>query len=296
MRFRALAIALILLFPAPAYPNDDVTIWLAQTIEELRVQLYKGDMSSAQRRLAAILDEDPTNLEALWQLTYTQHLSGVKNWSLLDRSANLSKAGPKFEYIIRLARKQGNLAFGHLVKAWQAWLYNAFPQALDEIDQALHLDPNSTRYLMIKGRILKAKGTWEGEAETIGKAVVLLKHAHRQSQTYPTPFYKGENFFFYLGRTVEATGQDGWAEAIQHYQKAIELGKPGSRIQTYSWNNMSILYRKLGQCQKAKEAAEEALAITKFSAAKRNKQYAEFCLEIEEQEDSRALIKTNHKP
>ena len=296
MTFRSLAIVVILLFPAPAFANDDVTLWLAQTIEELRVQLYKGDMSSAQRRLAAILDEDPTNLEAMWQLTYTQHLSGVKNWSLLDRSENLSQAGPKFEYIISLARKQGNFAFGHLVKAWQAWLYNAFPQALDEINQALRLDPNSTRYLMIKGRILKAKGRWEGESDSIKKAVVILKQAHRQSQTHPTPFYKDENFFFYLGWTVEAVGQDGWAEAIQHYQQAIQLGQPGSRIQTYSWNNMSILYRKLGQCQKAKEAAEEALAITEFSAAKRNKQYAEFCLEIEEQEDNRAIIKTNHKP
>ena len=49
----------------------------------------------------------------------------------------------------------------------------------------------------------------------------------------------------------------------------------------HAWNNVSFAYRKLGQCGKAKKAAENALSVMTFSGAESNKRYAEFCIEMQ---------------
>jgi len=66
----------------------------------------------------------------------------------------------------------------------------------------------------------------------------------------------------------------------EHYLRFIEKS-PESVTYAFAWNNVSIAYRRLGECDKAKEAAEKALAVTKFGAAQWNKRYAEFCLEMQ---------------
>jgi hypothetical protein len=43
---------------------------------------------------------------------------------------------------------------------------------------------------------------------------------------------------------------------------------------------VSIAYRKLGECQKAKQPAETALNMAKFGVAVMNRNQAEFCLEM----------------
>ena len=59
----------------------------------------------------------------------------------------------------------------------------------------------------------------------------------------------------------------------------VEEAQEGESMAS-GWNNMSIAYRRLGQCDEAKQAAEAALAISKdYRAALNNKRIAEFCLE-----------------
>jgi hypothetical protein len=48
----------------------------------------------------------------------------------------------------------------------------------------------------------------------------------------------------------------------------------------FAWNNLSVAYLHLGQCQKAKDAAEAALKIRTFGAAEMNRNRAEVCFEM----------------
>lgn len=46
-------------------------------------------------------------------------------------------------------------------------------------------------------------------------------------------------------------------------------------------NNLSIAYRHLGECDKAKDAAENALSVMAFGAARSHLKAAEFCIEMQ---------------
>lgn len=68
---------------------------------------------------------------------------------------------------------------------------------------------------------------------------------------------------------------------VEHHLRFIEQSEK-SVAYAFAWNNASIAYRQLGKCDKAKEAAENALKVTKFGAAQQNKRFAEFCIEMQE--------------
>ena len=271
---------LIFFLMQPAYGEDVVQEWLNLAIEELRVKLYSGDLSSAKRRLTAILEEDPTNLEARWQLVYTNHLARPKNWDLLDRSQHLTWSGPQIQKILKLAHEQNKPAFAHYVKAWEGLLYNAFPHALKEIDHTLSLEPQSVRALMLKGRILVAKGDWEDRDEDIRDGIHYIQQAWKLSKDRPSPYYKEENYHFRIAHSMWHLHQRPWNEVTAHYEQAIQHATPGTTIQAYAWTNLSKAYRLQGQCDKAKEAAENASSIMEMKSAQRQKEYAEFCLEM----------------
>ncbi len=275
-------IMLSILLVQPTYGEDLIKKWLDLAVEELRVEFYSGDISSAKRRLSAILEEDPTHLEALWQLTYTNHLARPKNWTLLDRSNHLQQAGPQFKKIIKLAHAQQKIAFAHYVKAWEGLLYNAFPSALTEINKALSVHPDSVRYLMLKGRILVAQGDWEDRDDAIEEGVRIIQQAWGYAKQHPSPFYKEENFHFRVAHSLWHLKTPRWEEVTYHYEQAIKHNNAGTTLPAYSWTNLSKAYRLQGQCQKAKDAADKALALIEMNSAKRQKQYAEFCLEMKQ--------------
>jgi tetratricopeptide (TPR) repeat protein len=71
-----------------------------------------------------------------------------------------------------------------------------------------------------------------------------------------------------------------WDEVAEHYQRFIAASRE-SLSQAFAWNNSSLAYQKLGECAKAKEAAQKALAIAKFGMAQQNLQRSEFCLQMQ---------------
>ena len=275
-------IILSILLVQPTYGEGLIKKWLDIAVEELRVEFYSGDVSSAKRRLSAILEEDPTHLEALWQLAYTNHLARPKNWRLLNRDNHLQQVGPQLKKIIKLAHAQQNVAFAHYVKAWEGLLYNAFPSALTEINNALALQQDSVRYLMLKGRILVAQGDWEDRDDAIEEGIRMIQQAWDYSKQHPSPFYKEENFHFRLAHSLWHLKERPWKEVTYHYEQAIKNDDAGTRLPAYAWTNVSKAYRLQGQCKKAKDAAEKALAILEMNSAERQKQYAEFCLEMKQ--------------
>lgn len=254
--------------------------WLTSAIEELRVHLYAGDLSAAKRRLTAVLEDDPDNLEARWQLIFANHVARPKNWDLLDRAYHVAQAGPQLKEIVKLAHNQGQAAFAHFVKAWEGLLYNAFSQALRAIDQALMFEPHSVRYLMLKGRILVEQGDWENRDELIEEGIRLIQQAWSYSMNRPSRYFREENFHFRLAHSIWHLSKPRWNDVIFHYEQAIEHAEPRTTIQLYAWTNVSKAYRLQGQCEKAKQAAENALAIEETKSAKRQKEYAEFCIEM----------------
>jgi hypothetical protein len=67
---------------------------------------------------------------------------------------------------------------------------------------------------------------------------------------------------------------------VDHYHRFIENSQE-SVVYAFAWNNVSIAYRQLRECDKAKEAAENAMKGRKFGAAQWNKRFAEFCIEMQ---------------
>ena len=100
------------------------------------------------------------------------------------------------------------------------------------------------------------------------------------SKKHPSPFFKEENYHFRLAHSIWHFSQPRWEKVTFHYEQAIQHAEPNTTTQLYSWTNLSKAYRLQGQCEKAKQAAEKSLAIEETKTATRQKQYAEFCLEM----------------
>jgi len=274
-------LSVMLLVTAPSFAGNQIEAWLEEAVRELNASGNLGDTSAPQRRLREILKEDPTHLEALWILTNLE-LSKLTNLELTEHIKGLFKTGQAIEKIVVLAKKKGQPAFAHYVTARYAKEYKTYTRALSEINSALFIEPNSTRFLATKGKILVGKGSWEDNDQGIEAGIRILKQAHKQSKENPTIFYDEESFHFALAWATAKLSKPRWEEVIEHYVSAIRHGPEKTIPQAFAWNNVSIAYQKLGQCQKAREAAEHALEIMEFGAAESNKQYAEFCLEMQQ--------------
>ena len=273
------ACVLALMLPAMPRASDDVGALLDKALDQLGRNGYQGDTSAAERYLRAILEQQPDHLEAQWQLLYIQ-LAPLRNVPLSERAPALAALSPVFAHLAKLAREPKQQAFLHFMTATHAGLYNDYERALAEIDRALALEPRSVRYLTAKGNLLVDDGNWTDSDAEIEKGISILKTTQELSRTQPSPFARDESYEFQLAAAISDLSQPRWQEVAEHYQRFIEKS-PESVTSAFAWNNVSIAYRKLGECDKAKEAAEKALAVTKFGAAQWNKRYAEFCLEMQ---------------
>lgn len=158
--------------------------------------------------------------------------------------------------------------------------FHAYEKALSEIDKALALEPKSARYLTAKGRILVGYGERTKSDAEIEKGIGTLKKSRELLQPHASPFIRDENYDFYLAFAISDLNQPRWKEVAEYYRRFIERSQE-SFVYALGWNNLSVAYRNLGECDKANEAAEKALKVTKFGAAEWNKRFAGFCIEMQ---------------
>lgn len=268
--------------PGAATEPEDAQALLAKALDE-QDRARAGDDSAAQRYLLAILEIDPEHLEALWQLLKLS-LSSFDNTELLDRAGLLAQYGPAFDEIRKVAEKKGQQAFLHYVNAIEANLYNASGRALQEIDKALEREPQSVRYVLRKGKLLSERGVWEGNDQDLEQGISWIQRAQALADRQPSPFVNPAYYDFEIAWAYAHMRSPRREKVVEHYLKAIEIyereGNTQGRLYGFAWNNVSIAYRKLGECTKAREAAVKALTVMSFGAAKMNKRYADFCLEM----------------
>ena len=100
------------------------------------------------------------------------------------------------------------------------------------------------------------------------------------AKKYPNRFARDADYDFEIAHAISTLHKGRWDEVVEYYRRFIEQSE-SSLVYAFAWNNMSIAYRHLGECDKAKEAAEKAIKVTKFGAAEWNRRIAEFCIEMQ---------------
>jgi len=273
---------LLLALTAPEHVGaaDDADSYFNKGLDQLVRQGYMGDTSAAQRYLSAALEKDPKHVEALWLLLVTRLPS--KNAPLVERASALAALGPAFAQLFKLCKETKQQALLHYYTARYTDHYHAFERAQSEIDKALALEPQSTRFLLTKGKLLVDQGSWIKDDKLIEAGVQTIKKSQEWSKTRPNRFVSPTHYDFEIALGISHLSAPRWKEVVTHYRRSIDLDEtPKSTV--FAWNNVSRAYRELGQCDKAKESAENALKEMKFGAAQDNKRYAEFCIEMQKE-------------
>jgi tetratricopeptide (TPR) repeat protein len=258
---------------------EDVDVLFNKAMDHLLRKGYMGDTSPAVRYLQAVLEQEPEHLEALWQLISIQ-LATLANTRLSGRSTGLLVISPVFDHFEQLARQTDEQAFLHYATAYYASYYKAYERALSEIDKALAAQPQSPRYLMTKGKLLVSYGEQTKQDAQIEKGIGLIHKAKELSKTQPNHYSLPADYDFQLASAISDLSQPRYEEVVKHYLSFLEQSEE-SVLYAFAWNNVSIAFRELGQCDKAKESAENALKVMEFGNAAKNKRYAEFCLEMQ---------------
>ncbi len=279
MMWRVFMILIVLAMPGMGRAGEDVNALLAQAIDQLIKSGYVGDTSAPERYLAAVLEEQPDNVEANWQLVYLR-LGPLMNMKLSERVSALAAIAPAFNHVDQLAERFQDKAFHHFMTATYAGFYGNFNRALQEMERALALEPQSIRYQAMKGRLVVKHGEWTQQDSRIEQGIELLRQAREQAVARPTPFVHDANFAFYLADATSHLTRPRWNEVAEYYRQYIEQS-PQSVGYAFALNNASIAYKEMGECDKAKAFAEQALKVMKFGAAESNKRHAELCLEMQ---------------
>jgi tetratricopeptide (TPR) repeat protein len=278
MRLLAATCAIVMLATVPAHASDDTEALLGKALDEL-ARNGSQDTSAAERYLEAILEQQPNHLEAQWQLLVIR-LAPSKNVPFSDTAESLAAFSSGFARVAKLAGETKQEVFLHYMTAKHAGLYHDFGRALAEIDRAVALDPRSPRYLKTKGELLIESGRWKSSDAEIDQGIGILTQARDLFRKYPGPFGNDASYEFSVATAIMSMTRPRWGEVIEHYQRYLEAGPRGSVLYAFALNNISVAYRRAGDCTKAKESAEKALTVMKFGAAQSNKRYAEFCLEM----------------
>ncbi len=272
-----------LLQPNSVYANDQKQLTALFTKALLAYQ-QNEDRSVVNRLLMAALEIDPDNPKVTWQLLWLRnHLWHDGNRNLKSRAPQLAYIAPEVKKIIDGARQRDDIAFSHYVMARYSGGYNQFDIALKEIGKALKIEPESARYLYVKADLLGDRGSWEWEKRHhwLEESIRVLRQTLALIEKKPSLYITQSNVFFALAQNNSSLKDGDPQKTIEYYLKSLNSNGGGSQPE-FAWNNMSIAYRKNGQCKKAQEAAEKALKIKKFGAARTNRRYALFCQKMAE--------------
>ena len=293
MRLKVIICFVCLVLPCAARGAEDVEALFNKGVDRLVRNLYVGDTSAAEGYLHAVLEREPDHVEAQWQLLYIKLIS-IKNANLSDRSEALAELAPDFARIAKLAKQSKQTAFLHFATAMYASVYHAYDRALTEIDQSIASEPKSARYWAARGRIRAAYGEWACSvcASTASKKTVPnrdpeiekgigdLKKARELLQANPSKFLTDEAFDFYLADAISNLSRPRWDEVVGYYSRFLERTPPPT-LRAYAADRLSTAYRRMGECQKAKEYAESALKSMNFGSGQFNLRMAEFCIEMQ---------------
>ncbi len=260
------------------YAQDSADQLLEKALWEYRMPGSSG--SVFERRLEAIIRQDPTHPGALWQLVFRRyHLHQGLNGKRIDsQPETLAAAGPAVRQLVNYARERGDDAFGYYMLARYSSLYHVFDKALASIDQALLKQPDSPRYLRTKGKILIRKGQWEKDDTIVLEGMRQLENVLRLIDNSPTVYVNPADIYFELAYANTVAHQPA-KKTIEYYISRLEYDGEKTSLAT-TWSNLSEVYRKQGDCIKAQEAAKNSLKLHKFKHAKANLRYAQICQEM----------------
>jgi len=250
---------------------------LDQAIRALARQDYMGDTAGPVRLLKSVLAKDPDNVEALWQLV----LLRIAQTSNMDaaKSANIRLSLARtVKRIVTVARQRGKEAFAHLVMARYAGYSGSYQRARQEIPAALRLEPDSLRARYALARITTGRGEWDESDPEIEAGIALFEKLIARVGNAPPRYFTVATLHFQIAYALTELNKPRWQAAIDRYRLALKSAPAGIIEVAWAWNNMSREHRKLGQCKEAKAAAEKALSLMRFGAARGNLRYAKFCL------------------
>ena len=204
---------------------------------------YQGDLSAPKRIIADVLEQEPKNVRARWELYYTQ-LMALQDVPLTERADILAAVGKEIKELVDEARAQKREGLAHFMIAIYALLHNSFEHSLAEINLAMKEEPYNWEYRYFRGWILGEKGSWDGTEEVSLLGISILEEIRKVSQTAPIAFVPLDNIEFRMALIYSKLGKSHRAQAIQTYE---------------------------GMRQRL---------IAEFGHARANKRYAEFCLEM----------------
>jgi tetratricopeptide (TPR) repeat protein len=252
----------------------------ADLLRKAREARAAGERETAERLSAAAVKEDPNALEARWFLLSTK-LGALTSVHLADRAMTLASAGPEFRDLADMARKAKRTAFLHYITAMYARYYNNYERALAEIEKAVQLEPKSARYMGAKGLLMAGHGHWLEDDKRIELGIRYLRQSADLPCSEPDLTDEPCDRDFEIAFAISHLKRPRWPEVAAHYERYLKNTKYKSSAYSFAWNNLSIAYRHMGECQKARDAAETALKVKSFGAAEMNRNRAEFCLEMQ---------------
>lgn len=252
-----------------------------QAIEALKNPLSK-DNSAFDRLLIATLEQDSSHPKAMWMLLSSRlNLFSYDIQMINTRAEKLVNAAQGIKIIIENAKNRNDDAFADYVLARYRGLYNDFDLALVGIEQALEKEPDSIRYLYTKGIILIDKGKWTRNDSYTLEGMQAIDQARKMAESNPSMYFNMEDYYYKLAYTNSMLIEKKPEKTVEYYLAYLKYSTNNGDI-ARAWNNISIAYNNLGQCKKAGEAAENALEIMDFGAARKNLRYSKFCQKMNE--------------
>jgi hypothetical protein len=259
-----------------SYASEESTALL----NKARQAWSAGESEAADRHALAAIKEDPNDLEARW-FRIDRSLRNLINVYPTDRAVPLAAISTAFDKLADMAKKAKQSAFLHYITAFHAAYYLNYERAVAEIDRALLLDPKSSRFLLAKGKILARFSDWSRDDKRIEAGLQYLRQAAERANKDSNPDAEAVDYDFAIASAISDLSQPRWQEVAAHYERYLKSTPYRASAYTFAWNNLSIADRRLGECQKAKDAAEAVLKIRTFGAAEMNRNRAEFCLEMQ---------------